>query len=175
WSIPEAERDRKSRNICRYLSTIVHPCESVLVYCAKIPEVETSWFIDQLLLEKRNVVVPVIEKETVSLRLSYIESRSVLLAGTFHVPEPLGNEIPASPDDITCAVIPMLGYDKSGGRIGYGAGYYDRFLSEHPHIKTIGIAFSAQEVSFIPVQEHDVRMDVIVTEKGVIQCNGGKL
>ena len=173
WNIPEDEHDRMSRIICSSLSSVIRPCDSVLVYCAKSPEVETSWFIDHLIEEKRDIIVPIIEKDTVSLRLSYILSRNVLVPGTFHVPEPLGNEIRASASDVTCAVIPMLGYDRFGGRIGYGAGYYDRFLSEHPNIKKIGIAFSIQEIPSIPVQEHDIRMDVIITEKGVIRCNGG--
>lgn len=175
WNIPAEERDLLSRKICSSLTDVISPCDSVLVYCAKIPEVETCWFIDHLLSEKREVIVPIIEKETVSLRLSYIESRDVLGPGTFHVPEPLGHEIPASAGDISCAIIPMLGYDRSGGRIGYGAGYYDRFLSENPHIKTVGLAFSAQEVPEIPTQDHDIRMDVIVTDKSIIRCNGGRL
>ncbi|PWR74966.1 5-formyltetrahydrofolate cyclo-ligase [Methanospirillum stamsii] len=175
WSIPEEEREKMSRKICSSLSGVITPCESVLVYCAKIPEVETCWFIDNLLSQNRDVIVPIIEKETISLRLSYIKSRDVLLPGTFNVPEPIGNEIPASAKDITCAIIPMLGYDRTGGRIGYGAGYYDRFLSDNPYIKKIGIAYSAQEVPSIPVQPHDIRMDVIVTETSVIRCNGGQL
>ena len=64
----------------------------------------------------------------------------------------------------------MLGFDKKGGRIGYGAGYYDRFLSRHPHIRKIGIAYSVQEVPEIPSQEHDIRMDIIVTEITTYRC-----
>jgi 5-formyltetrahydrofolate cyclo-ligase len=135
-----------SKQICEKLAQLICPSEQVLVYCAKAPEVETSWFIDHLLDQKCTVIVPIIEKDKVNLRLSYIHSRDVLIPSTFNVPEPIGCELPAQPDHVTCAIIPMLGFDRSGGRIGYGAGYYDRFLSEHSNIKKIGIAYSVQEV-----------------------------
>jgi 5-formyltetrahydrofolate cyclo-ligase len=171
WSLPEDERILMSKKICMTLSQVVHPCDTVLVYCAKDPEVETCWFIDHLLQNDRKVIVPIIEEETVGLRLSYIQTREVLTPSTFHVPEPVGYEIPADPEHISCAIIPMLGFDQTGGRIGYGAGYYDRFLSEHSHIRKIGIAYSVQEVPTIPVQEHDIRMDVIITESTTFHCS----
>jgi 5-formyltetrahydrofolate cyclo-ligase len=171
WSIPADVRETMSRRICEKLSQVVHPCDTVLVYCAKEPEVETSWFIDHLLDHNRKVIVPIIEKEQISLRLSYIDSREALKPSTFHVPEPVGCEIPADPAHVTCAIIPMLGFDRSGGRIGYGAGYYDRFLSEYNHIRRIGIAYSVQEVPAIPVQPHDIRMDIIVTETNTFRCS----
>jgi len=170
WNIPCDERERISQKICASLEQVISPGGTILVYCAKEPEVETCWFIDHLLEIERKVVVPIIEEKIIGLRLSYINSREVLKPSTFHVPEPVGYELPADPKDITCAIIPMLGFDKAGGRIGYGAGYYDRFLSLNPHIKKIGVAYSVQEVPTIPVQDHDIRMDGIITETSVIRC-----
>jgi 5-formyltetrahydrofolate cyclo-ligase len=160
-----------SKEICNKLIKEIKIGENVLVYCSKKPEVETNTFIDYLLSKKINVIVPIIEKENVTLRLSFILTREALILSTFHVPEPIGNEIPASPEIVTTAIIPILGFDRRGGRIGYGSGYYDRFLSENPHIRKIGIAYSCQEISEIPMQDHDIRMDIIVTEKKVYKCN----
>lgn len=174
WSIPDEKRQEMSRRICSHLADEIGSHETVLVYCAKEPEVETCWFIDHLLERNINVVVPIIEKETIGLRLSYLRTRDDLCQGTFRVPEPLDNEIPADPLSITTAIIPMLGYDNKGGRIGYGAGYYDRFLSAYPHIRTIGLAYTDQELISIPVQDHDITMDLIVTEECIIRCNGGE-
>lgn len=171
WKIPAAERNQMSQKICSSLSQVIKPCETVLVYCAKEPEVETCWFIDHLLTNERKVIVPIIEEQTIGLRLSYITTRDVLKPSTFHVPEPVGNELPVNSEKVTCAIIPMLGFDQTGGRIGYGAGYYDRFLSDNSHIRKIGIAYSIQEVPSIPVQDHDIRMDVIVTEISTIRCS----
>ena len=67
----------------------------------------------------------------------------------------------------------MLGFDRHGGRIGYGAGYYDRFLSKHPGLRKIGIAFACQEFDGLPVDENDIRMDYIITENGIAYPEGG--
>jgi 5-formyltetrahydrofolate cyclo-ligase len=64
----------------------------------------------------------------------------------------------------------MLAFDKRGNRLGYGAGYYDRFLTTHPHLKRIGIAFACQELMEIPTDPTDAGMDIIVTDTGIIRC-----
>jgi 5-formyltetrahydrofolate cyclo-ligase len=64
----------------------------------------------------------------------------------------------------------MLAFDRSGHRLGYGAGYYDRFLESNPHLLKIGLAFSCQEAQSLPSDAHDIRMDIIITEDEVIDC-----
>jgi len=118
------------------------------------------------------VVVPIIERDTRSLRLSLINDPSVLVCSTFSVPEPIGNEIPACEDDIGAVVVPLIAFDRNGHRLGYGAGYYDRFLSGNPGLTKIGVAFSCQEVPETPADENDIAMDAIVTEHEVIRCHG---
>jgi 5-formyltetrahydrofolate cyclo-ligase len=157
----------KSRIICDILGMTIRPDEQVMVYCTKEPEVETSWLIKDLINRNISVIVPIIQQKDTSLRLSYLSDPSCLSPSTFRVPEPVGYEIPADPADITTAIIPMLGYDLAGGRLGYGAGYYDRFLSMHQHIRTIGIAYACQEVSYLPTDSNDMDMTAIVTEDGI--------
>jgi 5-formyltetrahydrofolate cyclo-ligase len=77
-------------------------------------------------------------------------------------------EIPAEPSSIRLVVVPLIAFDSRGFRLGYGAGYYDRFLSRHPDMKKIGVAFACQEVETVPADENDVPMDIIVTENGVV-------
>lgn len=161
----------KSQKICNFLKTVIEPNERILVYCAKTPEVQTHWFISDLIKREIPVIVPIIQQEDISLRLSYLEDPACLVSSTFQVPEPIGAEIPANPDDVTSAIIPMLGFDRSGGRLGYGSGYYDRFLSAHPHIRTIGLAYSCQEIDQLPIDANDIGMAVIVTEEGLILGN----
>ena len=114
------------------------------------------------------MVVPIIQKEDVSLRLSYLREMGALVPSTFGVPEPIGNEIPAKPQDVEVIILPMLGFDRAGGRIGYGAGYYDRFLEKNPDLTKIGVAFGCQEMETLPVDENDIKMDLIVTEDGIV-------
>ncbi|WP_245525955.1 5-formyltetrahydrofolate cyclo-ligase [Methanocorpusculum labreanum] len=67
-------------------------------------------------------------------------------------------------------VVPRVGFDRKGHRLGYGAGYYDRFFASHPAIPRIGMAYACQEVDLIPMEAYDARMDYVVTEDEVINC-----
>lgn len=167
-----AERVEKSRRICRYVLARISDGETVMAYTSKELEVNTAPLIDALLKRKIPLVVPIIVKEDISLRLSFLRDRSVLVPSTFGVPEPIGSEIPARADDIKTILLPMLGFDRTGARIGYGAGYYDRFLEKHPGLRKIGIAFACQEIDRLPVDENDIRMDCIITEDGVVYSDG---
>lgn len=170
--IPE-DRLLKSHRICRHLMEIIRDKETVMVYTSKEKEVNTVPLIRALFGQKNPVVVPIIVKEDVSLRLSYLRDFSALVPSTFGVPEPIGSEIPAAAEDIGTIVLPMLGFDRTGGRIGYGAGYYDRFLSKNRNLRKIGIAFACQEIDSLPVDENDIRMDYIITEDGMVYPDGG--
>jgi 5-formyltetrahydrofolate cyclo-ligase len=170
--LPE-ERLSKSQRICRHLMNVISDGETVMVFTSKEKEVNTRPLIMALFGQGNPVVVPIIVKEDYSLRLSYLRDFSALVPSTFGVPEPIGSEIPAAADDIDTIILPMLGFDRKGGRIGYGAGYYDRFLSKNPGLRKIGIAFACQEVDNLPVDENDIRMDAIITEDGMVYPDGG--
>jgi 5-formyltetrahydrofolate cyclo-ligase len=70
-------------------------------------------------------------------------------------------------------LVPLLAFDRAGGRIGYGAGYYDRTLSVLPDAFALGCAYAAQEVASVPMGPYDVRLEAVATERGVIFCKGG--
>jgi len=160
-----------SKIISQRLLDLLNGFETVMVYASKAPEVETKDLIVDLNRRGVRVIVPIIERETCSLRLSYLLDPAVLLPSTFNVPEPVGHELPARPEEVQAVIIPMLAFDAEGNRLGYGAGYYDRFLCRYPHPQKIGIAFSCQQAQSIPVDENDVKMDYIVTEKEIIRYN----
>jgi 5-formyltetrahydrofolate cyclo-ligase len=162
------QAERFSSEIHRHLLSVLDGTDPVLLYASKPPEVDTHPLIDRLLASGTRVVVPIIEREHRSLRLSYLADPSVLRESTFSVPEPVGHEIPADPREIGVAIVPMIAFDRAGHRLGYGAGYYDRFLSANPHVRTIGVAFSCQEIPSIPADRNDVSMDMVITEKGIL-------
>jgi 5-formyltetrahydrofolate cyclo-ligase len=159
-----------SQRICAQVLEMVDRSNPVMVYVSKSPEVDTCTLITSLIGRNGNVIVPIIECETTSLRLSYLTDPSVLVESTFQVPEPVNHEIPAQADEVKVVIIPMLAFDRRGNRLGYGSGYYDRFLCAHPKIHRIGIAFSCQEFEVIPSDENDIRMDLIVTENDILRC-----
>ena len=84
----------------------------------------------------------------------------------FGIPEPISNEV-VYPDIL---LVPLVSFDKDFNRIGYGGGFYDRYIKKIKKIKkvvTIGLAYSFQRVKKIPIDKNDVRLDFIVTEKKV--------
>jgi 5-formyltetrahydrofolate cyclo-ligase len=165
--LPADSQEQRSRRIMNNLLPVLDGTDPVMLYASKPPEVDTHPIIVTLLQDGKKVIVPIIEKETKGLRLSFLTDPRDLLPSTFGVPEPIGREYPVSPEVIGTVVVPMCAFDQSGHRLGYGAGYYDRFLSRHPGILKIGVAFSCQEVPCIPIDGNDVGMDLIVTEDGL--------
>jgi 5-formyltetrahydrofolate cyclo-ligase len=64
-------------------------------------------------------------------------------------------------------IVPMLGFDGQLHRVGYGGGYYDKFLADQPKARKIGVCYEVCKVEQIPVEPHDIRLDMIVTDQSV--------
>jgi 5-formyltetrahydrofolate cyclo-ligase len=93
-------------------------------------------------------------------------SLTIGLHKTYH---PLITNIALTPDLL---IVPLLGFDRHGNRLGYGGGYYDRTITELRNKRTtvtVGIAYETQEISHIPHEQHDQRLDWIVTEKSIFK------
>lgn len=82
----------------------------------------------------------------------------------YGIAEPLASAAEVVPGAV---LVPLLAFDASGHRLGYGGGYYDRTFEALPRMRLIGVAYSGQEWSAIPREAHDHRLDLIVTENGV--------
>ncbi|MEN6516944.1 MAG: 5-formyltetrahydrofolate cyclo-ligase [Methanospirillum sp.] len=160
----------RSQRIGAHALSLLNGQRTVMAYASKPGEVDTSGLIRVLLDRGIRVVVPIIEPETVSLRLSYLDNPSLLVPSTFGVPEPIGHELPAEPEAVEAVLMPLLGFDRAGNRLGYGAGYYDRFLDAHPVAMKIGVALACQECARVPAEPFDVPLDWVVTEDGPIRC-----
>jgi 5-formyltetrahydrofolate cyclo-ligase len=112
-------------------------------------------------------------------QLSFVEWRSGadLEANRYGIPEPVCTESDLiAPADIDIVLLPLLGFDRRGSRIGYGGGYYDasfaflRDRDEATNPLLVGIGYAAQEVDAIEVAEWDVRLDYVATENELIDC-----
>ena len=93
--------------------------------------------------------------------------------GSVMVPERFGTLRPdgdvATPDVV---LVPLLAFDLAGRRLGYGGGYYDRTLASLPNARTLGCAYAMQQVETVPAGPHDVCLQAVATERGVICCEG---
>ena len=97
-----------------------------------------------------------------------IEDLTKLEKGEFDIPEPKDNAQVEEKHDVI--LVPCVGLDNEGNRIGYGAGFYDKYLEKKDLIK-IGLSYSKQIVKTIPISDGDVKMDWIITEKDVIKTS----
>jgi 5-formyltetrahydrofolate cyclo-ligase len=90
------------------------------------------------------------------------------------IPEPVDGRVARTMPALDMVLTPLLAFDRRGNRVGYGGGYYDRLLAEQPQAHKVGVAFAACETPELIVAEaHDVRLDVIVTDQGVIRIEKG--
>jgi 5-formyltetrahydrofolate cyclo-ligase len=134
-------------------------------------EIETSSIIKESLKMGKMAVLPKVDKKRHRLILYEIKDVSELSPGYMGIPEPsLPDDRLVNLDDIDLVIIPGAAFDYSGNRLGYGGGYYDILLSESKKkIPVIALAYEEQLVDTIPSETHDIKVDIIVTDKRVIR------
>lgn len=144
---------------------------SLLVYVSFRTEVETGGLIRAALADGKAVLVPKVQRQPKALLAFRIRRfPDDLQPGAYGILEPA----PAStefwpPDQIDLVVVPGLGFDRQGRRLGYGGGYYDRFLSGPASgAVAAGLAFAEQVVEALPADPFDCRLDLIVTDQDVL-------
>ncbi len=147
----------------------------LFVYVHFRSEVATLGLIEHCLAQGKIVSVPVtLRKESRLLAVQITDPVNQLEPGCFDILEPTADQVAQAtinPADIDAVVVPGSVFDPLGGRLGYGGGYYDRFLSqEAPQAQRIGLAYALQMVELVPMEPHDQYMDMIITEQQVYQC-----
>lgn len=137
---------------------------TVMAYISAFKEISASYVISDAIKSKR-LVVPVSNTQNCTITPSYLKSENELIKGAYGIYEPRTIE-KAEISSIDIAIIPGVAFDRRGGRLGFGKGYYDRFLSEYKGLK-IGFCYEFQLVDRLPLDSHDVKMDMIITEKRI--------
>jgi 5-formyltetrahydrofolate cyclo-ligase len=166
---------RKSRHIQALLFSIeaYQHAGCVGFYISSGHEVETHAMINDCFSMGKRVVVPKCGKKEGEMTLCEINSFDDLLPGAYGILEPCDPVHGIALDEIDVLIVPGVGFDRAGHRLGQGGGYYDVLLSSKPGLVVVGLAFSIQVVDVIPVEPHDVTVDIIVTENEVIVCKKG--
>ena len=136
--------------------------EHVLMYHSLPDELSTHTFLKKW-GSKKHFYLPRVNGVNLDI-LPYDESRLEL--GSFHIEEPTGdNTIDAN--EIEVIVVPAVAYDRKGNRLGRGKGFYDRLLAEAKATK-IGVGYEFQLIDSLPAEEHDIPMDIIITQNNTI-------
>ena len=131
-------------------------------------ETDTNRIINQAFLDKKRLVFPVTDEKSGKITPYYADSSTEFVSGGFSVSEPESIEI-ATPKDIDIIIVPGIAFDKTGARVGFGKGCYDMFLPKTKAVK-IGFCYDFQLADSVPSDKHDIKMDYIITEKGIIDC-----
>jgi 5-formyltetrahydrofolate cyclo-ligase len=148
----------------------------VFVYMHFRSEVRTDALIRALLAMERTVCVPrTLPGQSRLLAVRISDPDHEVAPGYHGIPEPLPHLLTGgaviSPRDINAVIVPGSVFDSGGGRLGYGGGYYDRFLAlEAPAAVRLALAFGMQLVDKVPAEPHDQYMDWVVTEEKLYDC-----
>ena len=135
--------------------------KTILLYYSLDDEVCTHELVTQLAEKGKTVLLPVVISER-DMELRKYTGPQDLQDGFFNIMEPVG-ELFTDYDQIDVAVVPGMGFDTRGNRLGRGKGYYDRFLNKLKNAYKIGICFDFQKLPGIPTEENDVKMDIVIS------------
>ncbi|MDE7289258.1 MAG: 5-formyltetrahydrofolate cyclo-ligase [Oscillospiraceae bacterium] len=143
-------------------------CETVLTYVSTPIEVDTRMLITKALSDGKKVAVPKCIKGTRDMEFYLINSFDDLEEGSFSVLEPIPEKcVPLKQINKAICIVPALAYDRYGYRLGYGKGYYDRFLSSYKNIFKIGFGYCCCTETKLNHGRYDIPVDFLVTEKYV--------
>ena len=140
---------------------------SIMFFVSFNSEVNTHGMIKKNLGNKTVIIPKVVGHEIEPSVI--IDFDNLVPSGKFNIPEPM-DLMKIAYKNIDLVLVPGIAFDLSGHRIGYGFGYYDKFLKKVPKAVKIGLCFDFQIVEKITAEEHDVAVDIIITEKRVIEC-----
>lgn len=172
-SIPSGTQVLKSVAIWKYFFDLEEykNAKTVMIYSDIRSEVKTNVFAERIISDGKRVVFPVTDLEKGILSPYEITDISQLKVQAYGIMEPSlkliskGDIKPVSKDEIDIVMIPGIVFDMFGDRIGYGGGYYDKFLENFKGLK-IGVAYSECICYSIPAEENDIRVDMLITEAG---------
>jgi 5-formyltetrahydrofolate cyclo-ligase len=167
-----AERQQKSRAITERILALpeFNAARSVFAYVSFRSEAETLDLIAHCLKKGVTVSVPLtLVQEHRLLPYAITDPAQDLVPGYYSIPEPLQTLPLVDPGTIEVVVMPGSVFDARGGRLGYGGGFYDRFLQgAAPQALRIGLAFDLQVVAAVPLESHDQPLDYLITETRTI-------
>ena len=171
-SFDEEYRKSSDRAIARFLfeTEEYSAAENIFVYVSVKNEVDTSLIIQKAFADGKKVAVPHCKNGIMSFY--FINTLSELVCSQFGVPTvDANNAVSARADDHALCIVPALSFDNDGNRLGYGGGYYDRYLASN-NVFAIGLCREKSLTVSLPYEEYDVRIDTVITEKSVTRRRG---
>ena len=133
--------------------------KTVYFYLPYNQEVRTIPMLQQAIADGKRVAVPKIYGD--EMRFIYISDLTALEKNCWGIPEPVADE-PVADEPTALVLMPGLAFDKEGNRLGYGGGFYDKFLSEEPNHPTVALCYDFQMVEKLETDAYDIPVDVVL-------------
>ena len=166
-----AREKRRTLKHPDFAQAIAHHAEALAIpkgaivgaYHALPEEADPARLVERLVELGCHIAYPRVAAKTQPLEFHRVPDGAVMAPGAFGIHEPLDSWPRVTPDIL---LVPLLAFDGSGHRLGYGGGFYDRTLALLK-VPAIGIAYAGQEVASLPHGDHDRTLDMVLTEQGI--------
>ncbi len=166
------EGQAASEKICSYVCSLPEYKEADVIYCYVDynHEVFTWPIMEQAMKDGKCVAVPRVDGT--DMDFYYITEPFDLEPGYFGIREPKKGLLKAAEEE-ALFLMPGVAFDRAHHRVGYGGGFYDRYLEKHPKLQTVALAYECQIFEAVPFEEFDIRPSVLITEAGISRLGGG--
>ncbi len=167
-SMPQCEvREKSLKAAENFLNTDAYKnAKCLMLYMPLGNETDTSLILQKALSDGKRVVVPVSDRSNTDIVPCVIDEDTKFTKGAYSISEP-DKLNPINESEIDVVLVPGIAFGKDGGRIGFGKGYYDRFLNRTKAVK-VGFCYDFQLYETVPSDKHDVAMDYIITNQIII-------
>lgn len=174
-NIDMTEKEKMDRKILDkfYESKYYEEAKNIFIYISYGSEINTKEIIDKAFKDNKKIYVPRTELETRLMDAVEITSFDNLIKSSYGILEPSVKDPHINPNELDLIVVPGVAFDRNGGRMGYGAGFYDRYFKKisKENIKRIvklALAYDLQVLDKVPMSLQDVPVNYIITEKEFI-------
>ena len=157
---PEQIATASEKLVQMFLGTeLYHQAKTIYGYLPYNQEVHTVPLLQQALADGKRVAVPKVYED--EMKFIYMTDLTQVAEGYAGIPEPIADD-PVADDPTALVLMPGMAFDTQGHRIGYGGGFYDRFLAEEPNHPTIALCYDFQMVEDLPTEEFDIPVDCVL-------------
>ena len=166
--LPEDIRTARDKKICATVTALASYrfANTILMYAPTGSEIDVTEVALHALAAGKRIAYPVCNVDEHTMEFKIVDDISLLKSGSYSIPEPPSDAETVIDLSGTVCLVPGLVFDREGYRVGYGKGYYDRFLSVYRGTK-LGIVYSDFVLDRVPRGRFDRRVDTLVTERGV--------
>lgn len=160
-AMTEAEIEERSAKLAQlfFASRAYQNAKTIYGYLPYNQEVRTVPMLERALKDGKKVAVPKVYGE--EMKFLYLDDLNAVAKGYAGIPEPIADE-PVAHDETALVLMPGLAFDSQGHRIGYGGGFYDKFLAAEPNHPTLALCYEFQMLPKLDVEDHDIPVDTVL-------------